>query len=44
VIDAKMPLVVVIGRADTTRVMLNGQPYDLKNVTKENVARFEVRK
>jgi cytoskeleton protein RodZ len=43
-VPGKAPLIVVIGRADVTRVMLNGQHYDLTSATRDNVARFEVRK
>jgi cytoskeleton protein RodZ len=43
-VPGKAPLTVVIGRADVTRVLLYGKPYDLTSVIKDNVARFEVRK
>lgn len=38
-----LPLSVVVGRADATRVQLRGQPMDLAPITRENVARFEVK-
>lgn len=38
-----LPLSVVVGRADATRVQLRGQPMDLAPLTRENVARFEVK-
>lgn len=37
------PLSVVVGRVDTTEVVVRGKPFDLANVAKDNVARFEVR-
>lgn len=42
-IAAPAPLTVVIGRADATEVMVRGKPFDLAPVTRENVARFEVK-
>lgn len=38
-----LPLSVVIGRADVTEVEVRGKPFALDTVTKENVARFEVK-
>jgi cytoskeleton protein RodZ len=38
-----LPLSVVVGRADATEVLLRGRPYSLTNVSKDNVARFEVK-
>jgi len=38
-----LPLAVVIGRADATRVEVRGRPFDLGGVAKDNVARFEVK-
>lgn len=38
-----LPLSVVVGRADAMRVQLRGQPMDLAPITRENVARFEVK-
>lgn len=37
------PWRVVIGRADAIEVVVRGQPMDLKAVSRENVARFEVK-
>lgn len=37
------PWSVVIGKADVTQVVVRGQPFDLAPVTRENVARFEVK-
>ena len=38
-----MPLSVVLGNAAATAVMVHGQAFDLVAVTKDNVARFEVK-
>ena len=38
-----LPLVVVVGRADVTRVMVRGAAFDLGAYSKENIARFEVK-
>ena len=38
-----MPLKVVVGRANLTTVQVRGQNFDLSALTKDNVARFEVR-
>lgn len=38
-----LPLSVVVGRADVTDVILRGKPFDLLSITKDNVARFEVK-
>jgi len=35
--------VVVIGRADATEVFVRGKPFDLAAVSRDNVARFEVK-
>lgn len=40
---APLPLAVVIGRADATEVFVRGKPFDLTAVSRENVARFEVK-
>lgn len=42
-VTAPTPLAVVIGRADATEVVVKGKPFDLVPVTRENVARFEVK-
>lgn len=38
-----LPLQVTIGRVDHTEVQVRGKPFDLKPVSKDNVARFEVK-
>jgi cytoskeleton protein RodZ len=38
-----LPLQVVIGRVDATQVQVRGKPFDLRSVSRENVARFEVK-
>ncbi len=38
-----LPLMVTIGRADATEVQVRGKSFDLAPITKNNVARFEVR-
>ena len=38
-----LPLTVVIGRADATEVYIHGKVFALADVSKENVARFEVK-
>lgn len=38
-----LPLTAVVGRADATQVQVRGQAFDLKAVSKDNVARFEVK-
>ena len=43
VAEGKPPLSVVIGKADATEVFVRGKPFDLAPVTRENVARFEVK-
>jgi cytoskeleton protein RodZ len=42
-VSGVLPLVVVIGRADATEVFVRGKPYDIGPVSRENVARFEVK-
>jgi cytoskeleton protein RodZ len=42
-VDGTLPLSVVIGRADVTEVQVRGKPYDLAPVTRQGVARFEVK-
>ena len=37
------PLTVVVGNARATTVQVRGQPFDLSAITRNNVARFEVR-
>lgn len=38
-----LPLKVLVGRADMTQVQIRGIQFDLKTVSKDNVARFEVK-
>ena len=42
-VSADLPLYVTLGRADTIQVQVRGKPLDLGPLTKDNVARFEVR-
>jgi len=42
-VNAPGPLAVVVGRADATEVFVHGKPFDLAGVSRENVARFEVK-
>jgi cytoskeleton protein RodZ len=37
-----LPLTVIVGRADVTKVEVRGKPFDLTPIAKSNVARFEV--
>ena len=38
-----LPLVVLVGRVDATTVEIRGKPFDMTAVTRDNVARFEVK-
>lgn len=38
-----LPLQVTIGRVDATEVQVRGKPFDLRPVSRDNVARFEVK-
>lgn len=38
-----LPLTAVVGRADVTQVQVRGQALDLTRLTRDNVARFEVK-
>jgi len=38
-----LPLAVVVGRSDATEVTVRGKPLDLAPVSRDNVARFEVK-
>lgn len=42
-VSGALPLAVVVGRADVTEVQVRGKPFSLETVTRENVARFEVK-
>jgi cytoskeleton protein RodZ len=37
------PMQVIVGRADATEVQVRGKPFDLRPVSRDNVARFEVK-
>lgn len=38
-----LPLAAIVGRADATQVQVRGQAFDLNTVSRDNVARFEVK-
>ncbi|HXD41295.1 MAG TPA: RodZ domain-containing protein [Ramlibacter sp.] len=38
-----LPLQVTVGRADATEVQVRGKPFDLQSISRDNVARFEVK-
>lgn len=42
-ISGKLPLAVVLGRADQLDVLVRGQPFDVTSALRDNVARFEVK-
>lgn len=42
-ISENFPLSVIVGRADATDVLVRGLPFDLLSLSRENVARFEVK-
>ena len=42
-VSGALPLVAVIGRADVIQIQLRGQALGLDGVTRNNVARFEVK-
>jgi cytoskeleton protein RodZ len=42
-VSGSLPLMVVVGRSDTTQVLVRGQVFDLLSIAKDNVARFEVK-
>jgi len=41
--SGEMPLRVTIGKVDATEVEVRGRPFDLRPVSRDNVARFEVK-
>lgn len=41
--SGSLPLSVIVGRADATPVQIRGQVFDLTPVTRDNIARFEVK-
>jgi cytoskeleton protein RodZ len=42
-VSGALPLTTVVGRANAIQVQVRGQAFDLGGVTKNNVARFEVK-
>ena len=42
-VSGSLPLMVVVGRSDTTQVLVRGQAFDLLSLARDNVARFEVK-
>jgi cytoskeleton protein RodZ len=42
-VSGALPLQVTVGRADATEVQVRGKPFDLQSVSRDNVARFEVK-
>jgi cytoskeleton protein RodZ len=42
-INGALPLSVVIGRADAIDVQVRGKPFDLAPLSKDNVARFQIK-
>lgn len=42
-VSGALPLAVVVGRIDVTRLQVRGKPFDLKGVGRDNVARFEIK-
>ena len=42
-VSGKRPLSVVVGRADAVDVTVSGKPYPLANISRDRVARFEVK-
>ncbi len=42
-VSGVLPLIVVVGKADTMDVSVAGQPFNLMGIAKDNVARFEVK-
>jgi cytoskeleton protein RodZ len=41
--SGELPLAAVVGRADATQVQVHGKAFDLSAVSRDNVARFEVK-
>lgn len=42
-VSGAMPLSVLVGKADVTRVEVRGKLFDLTSISRDNVARFEVK-
>lgn len=38
-----LPMQVIVGRADATEVQVRGKPFNLRPVSRDNVARFEIK-
>ena len=42
-VDGRLPLSITVGSVQATQVEVRGKPYNLGPVSKDNVARFEVK-
>ena len=42
-VNGTLPLSVIVGSAEATSVEVRGKPFNLQSVTRDNVARFEVK-
>ena len=42
-VTGPLPLAVTIGSVSATEVLVRGRPFDLAPVSRDNVARFEVK-
>ncbi|MEO7939001.1 MAG: DUF4115 domain-containing protein, partial [Burkholderiaceae bacterium] len=42
-VQGSLPLSVVVGRANAIDLTVRGKPFDLAPVTKDNVARFQIK-
>jgi cytoskeleton protein RodZ len=42
-VSGALPLAAIVGRVDATEVQVRGKAFDLLPVSKDNVARFEVK-
>ncbi|MEO8855548.1 MAG: helix-turn-helix domain-containing protein [Burkholderiaceae bacterium] len=42
-VSGPLPIAVTIGRADSIEVLVRGKPFDLASVSKDNVARFQIK-
>ena len=42
-VNGALPLSVIVGSAEATSVEVRGKPFNLQSVTRDNVARFEVK-
>ena len=41
--NGELPLSVIVGSAQSTEVRVRGKPFDLAPLSRDNVARFEVK-